>query len=97
MLTREEALAKFKTEWWKTATPDEIAEFQLGEQFLCCPWILFQKAVQLYMGRPVWTHEFADPEALKREKRDGMGETPLTKLIRMSNGKEIIDVQGQER
>lgn len=67
-MTKEEAIAKSNTKWWKTATQQEIAEFQLREPLLCCPFSIFHKAVEVFMGRPVFTHEFANPTALFQEK-----------------------------
>ena len=67
-MTREEAVVKQSTEWWKTATAEEIMEFQINEERLCCPWAVFQDAVEECLGRPVWTHEFAKPENLIAEK-----------------------------
>lgn len=57
-MTHAEALEKVATRWWEVATPQEIATFQLREDRLCCPFDVFQLAVESTLGRPVFTHEF---------------------------------------
>jgi hypothetical protein len=68
MLTKEEAVKKSQSKWWLDKTDEEIAEFQIHESRLCCPFEVFHKAVETWLGRPVWTHEFADPKLLIAEK-----------------------------
>lgn len=60
-------IAKAETGWWKTATPREIVAFQLYEPLLCMPFNDYQAAVEAALGRPVWTHEFAQPQYLRVE------------------------------
>ena len=69
-MTREEALEKVTTEWWKTASTKEIVAFQLYEDRLCMPFDLFHAAVEKELGRPVFTHEFVLADSLKKEFED---------------------------
>lgn len=55
--------------WYKDKTPEEIVSFQLFEKRLCMPFDQFQAAVESTLGRPVWTHEFAEPKWLRAEFR----------------------------
>jgi hypothetical protein len=66
-LTKEEAIAKAQSGWWKGKTPQEIVSFQLYEDRLCMPFGEYHAAIEKALGRPVWTHEFADPEHLRAE------------------------------
>lgn len=66
-LTRQQAWDLAATEWWKNATSLAIASFQLNEDRLCCPFGVFHKSVEDVLGRPVWSHEFADADALREE------------------------------
>ena len=66
-LTREQAIAFAKSEVWKDWTDDQIVRFQLYQQLLCMPFDRFHKAVEAVLGRPVWTHEFADWKHLQEE------------------------------
>ena len=66
-MTQEEAIAKGATKWWETATPEEIVELQLFEEFLCVPFPIYHGAIEKVLGRPVWTHEFGSQGRLKEE------------------------------
>lgn len=67
-ITREQALIKWNTEWWLTATPEEIVKFQLFTDRLCMPFDKFHEAVEKCLDRPVWTHEFGrDVDGLRKE------------------------------
>ena len=76
-LTEKEAIQKFNSNWWKGKTAKEIVDFQLYEERLCCPFDIFHRAMEEVLGRPVYTHEFADQKALQEEyegkrKYDGL-------------------------
>jgi hypothetical protein len=80
----KEAIAKAKTLWWKEKSAKEIVDFQLYEPLLCMDFSDFHKAVEEALGRPVFTHEFADTEGLQSEyegKREP--ENPIASLIRI--------------
>jgi hypothetical protein len=66
-VSEQEAIALYDSQWWKTKTPREIAEFQLDEDRLCIPFDKFQEAMEKALGRPVWTHEFAFRDRLRAE------------------------------
>jgi hypothetical protein len=66
-LTREQAVALAKSNWWKDSTSDEIVKFQLFTDRLCMDWGDFHGAVEKVLGRPVWTHEFAFAGLLQKE------------------------------
>lgn len=66
-LTREQAIQLAATDFWKDMKPQEIARFQLEQRCLCMPFDVFQEAMEKALGRPVWTHEFVDPESLRKE------------------------------
>uniref|UniRef100_A0A6M3KYB8 DUF7736 domain-containing protein n=1 Tax=viral metagenome TaxID=1070528 RepID=A0A6M3KYB8_9ZZZZ len=92
-MTREEAIAKHDSRWWESATAKEIVDVQLYEEFLCCPFGVFHKAMGEALGRPVYTHEFADQKALQEEyegrrEYDGI----LGSLERVAPGKPVIIV-----
>jgi hypothetical protein len=66
-VTRAEAVALAEARFWESMSDEERALFQLCEPRLCMPFKVFHKAVVVTFGRPVWRHEFANPDALKRE------------------------------
>ncbi len=66
-LTKEQAIAFGENKCYEGMTPRQIAEFQLMQDYLCVPFDIFHKAVSDALGRAVYTHEFADREALLKE------------------------------
>ena len=98
-MTKEESIAKALTSWWKTATAKEIVDFQLYEKKLCMDFPAFHAAVEECLGRPVWTHEFADAKSLKAEYegRQKAPASPLESLERAAprkTGKVFIVLGG---
>lgn len=92
-MNKQEAIKLYDTKWWESKTKDEIAEFQIHEPKLCCPFDVFHEAVEAWLGRPVWTHEFADTQALIDEKEGKRRvEDPITSLRRVAPDKPIIVV-----
>ena len=96
-ITKEVAMAVAQTEWWKEEgwTDEEIARLQLGQDRLVMNFPDFQRAVESALGRPVWTHEFADTASLLAEldgkvKVDNPVEHMLDKLEEMAPGKTVI-------
>lgn len=82
-LTKEQAIALAKTEWWKGLDSRKVVLFQLWTERLCMDFGDFQLAMEKALGRPVWTHEFADAESLKKEF---LGEKPAPTMD------EILDM-----
>lgn len=72
-MTKEEAIRLASTKFWESMTPFAIAEFQLKEERLCMPFAVFHKAVEIALGRPVFTHEFASQENLVAEFKKKYG------------------------
>lgn len=66
-MNKEQAIALAETGWWKNKTARQICMFQLFEPLLCMPFGDFHKAVEGALNRPVWTHEFAGMDSLKKE------------------------------
>ena len=66
-MEKEDAIKLAESGWWKDLPADVIVAFQLYERRLCMDFGDFHKAVEESLGRPVWTHEFADVEGLRAE------------------------------
>jgi len=66
-LTKEQAIAMHDSKEWENWTDAEIAAFQMEQNKLCVPFSRFHQAVEAVLGRPVWTHEFADRDGLRDE------------------------------
>ncbi|GAF74934.1 unnamed protein product [marine sediment metagenome] len=85
-MTQEEAIKLGESKWWEGQTNKEIIDFQLYEERLCLPFGVYHKAVEACLQRPVYTHEFADTEALKRELegKEAAPQSPLESLQRVA-------------
>lgn len=66
-LSKDEAIDFAKSEFWRTLTDEQIAHFQMEQDKLCMPFSRFHEAMEKCLGRPVWTHEFADRDGLRNE------------------------------
>jgi hypothetical protein len=84
IMTREEAMAMYKSRWYENKTAQEIVEFQLYEDRICMPFLLYQKAVEEVLGRPVYTHEFAKLDCLIAEYEE------------IKNADRCLEIQGPE-
>lgn len=64
------AMAKYgDNRWWEPdVDPRKLAYYQLNEPILMGDFSHFHEAIELLLGRPVFTHEFAiSADALKQE------------------------------
>lgn len=95
-MTKEEAIAKYESNWWLGKTPKEIADFQLYEDKLCMPFDKFHEAFEKALGRSVWTHEFADIKGLRAEYegRRKPEDNPIesaTRILTSMGRKDLVD------
>ena len=96
-LTKEQAIALAETEWWKECTDEEIFEFQLNTDLVCMPWGEFHRAAESALGRPVWTHEFAFPDLLRKEFRGEREAPTITEIVNLiPEDKRIVIALGRE-
>jgi hypothetical protein len=95
-MTKQEAIAKAATGWWKTATAQEIVALQLYEERACMPFDEFHEAIEKALGRPVYTHEFGlNVSGLKAEFEKKRGPATLAEIVGQLTelGKPVILVQ----
>jgi len=92
-MTKEEAIKLANGKWWEGKSQDEIAWFCISVDKLCCPFDIMHKAVEEWLGRPVWTHEFAETENLILERlKLRIPEHPVVSLARLVKGKPVIPI-----
>ena len=77
-----------KTRWWTHIPLADAARIQLREPLLIMDFSAFHEGVEKLLGRPVWTHEFVDPEGLLREAG---GITPTRTL------QDVLDLIPEEK
>ena len=82
-MTKEQAVALSETRFWEEMTIEQRAAFQLFEDRLCMPFDVFHEAVEQALKRPVWTHEFADQEALRKEFLGDKSAPTMQEIIEM--------------
>jgi hypothetical protein len=66
-LNKEEAIMLSKTNFWEKLNYSDRFKFQLFQNRLCMPFDIFHEAAEKTLGRPIWTHEFADRDRLRNE------------------------------
>ena len=66
-LTKEQAITFAENRLYEGMTERQIAEFQINQDRLCMPFDVFHRAIEISLGRPVYTHEFAFRDELKKE------------------------------
>jgi hypothetical protein len=81
---KEKAIELAKSEFWKTMSKREIAEFQMATAELCTPFDVFHEAMEDSLGRPIWTHEFAlNFEGLWKELRGEVEAPTMDQILEM--------------
>jgi hypothetical protein len=92
-LTREQAVALYDSEAWRAWTPQELAAFQSEQDRLCVPFAEYQNAMSVALGRPVFTHEFADREAMRAELEGKVPKRSLDDILAAIPPGKLILVQ----
>lgn len=67
-MTREEAIALYKSKFWETMSPEDIVMFQMFEPEMCMPSAVYRKAVKEALKRDVQLHELGKLNRKKLEK-----------------------------
>jgi hypothetical protein len=95
---RETAIGLAKTGWWHERSDYDIALFQLNTEELALPFFDFHGAVEAALGRPVFTHEFANPELLRSELLGSRRPPTMREIIALipEDKRIIVDVGGAE-
>jgi hypothetical protein len=89
-LTKEQAIAFYDNRNWEQLTTHERAMFQIEQDLLCIPFDKFHEAVEETLGRPVWTHEFANRDRLRAEL-EGKAKAPsFAQILAMLPPKKTI-------
>lgn len=89
-ITKPQAVAIFRSKAWTRWTVEEIVRFQLYQDRLAMPFGTFHEAVEVVLGRSVWTHEFADTVRLQ-EEYEGAREAPsFEEILAQVPGKVLL-------
>ncbi len=82
-LTEHQAIELAKSGIWKTWTDEQIVRFQLFQERLSMDFSTFQKAMEQVLKRPVFTHEFAFVDELRREYLGTQNAPTLKEIINL--------------
>lgn len=66
-LSKAQAIKFAQSGVWEDMSCDQIVKLQLFQSRLCVPFDEFHRAISVVLNRDVYTHEFANPDALKSE------------------------------
>lgn len=82
-ITKAEAKAIGAAGEWKTWTDEQLVAFQLYQDKLAVPFERLQIALEHVLGRPVWTHEFANLKQLRAEHQKKVPAPTMADIIGM--------------
>lgn len=82
-ITKEQAIKLAESKFYEMLTSDEIVKFQLFEPKLCMPFNVFHEAIEKVLDRPVYTHEFAFIDELKKEYLKEIPTPTLEQIINL--------------
>lgn len=90
-LTEEQSKAFAENGDWEQLSLKERAEFQLYQNRLAMPFGEFHAATEHALGRPVYTHEFADPQSLRDELIGIVGQPSFAEILgKLPAGKPVL-------
>lgn len=97
MLTKEQVIELYESNFWEDMSYEEIAKFQMNEKLLCMPFSTFHEAVEKTLGRPVFTHEFGlNFEGLKKEINGEIEAPSFEDIINLIPAKKRIIVMVED-
>lgn len=91
-LTQAQAVALYDSKEWETWSMERRCAFQLWQDRLCMPFDKFHESVEKTLGRPVWTHEFANQKRLQDEYMGKHKQGTLAESFQM-----LVDAVGADR
>lgn len=94
-LSKKAALALGESKFWESLSFEQRARFQLYQNLLCMPFDVFHEAVEKTLGRPVWTHEFANQKSLQKEL-EGLKKAPTFDEIMNLLPRNILIIMNEQ-
>ena len=94
-LTSEQAIAVYNSGEWKNWTDEDIVKFQLFQKMLAVPFSRFYEAMEKVLGRPIWTHEFANWSGLVAEYKKERPSPTFDEIISLIPDEKLIILVGK--
>ncbi len=85
-LTRTEAINFAASGKWREWSAEAIVAFQLFQECLCMDFGHYHQCLEQELGRPVWTHEFADQKRLQDEYRGARDKPTMQEIFDLIPG-----------
>ena len=93
-LTEAQAIRFYQSEKWRRWPMARLGAFCIRQTRLCVPFDVFHEAVEAALGRPVWTHEFANQKRLIDEldgkRAKATMDDVIYNLIEVAGDKPIV-------
>lgn len=80
-ITVAQAKELYDCKWWEQFTKSQAALLQLHQDMLCMPFSLFHEYAEVLLERPVWTHEFAYADTLKKEAAGELRKPSFAEIV----------------
>lgn len=80
-MTKNQAIAFANQKLWEPLSYLQRVRLQMAENLLCMPFSVFHEAMEKVLDRPVWTHEFAQPELLRDELDGKLAKPTMEEII----------------
>ena len=91
---KEEAIRLANSKWWETKTDTQVVTFQLFTEELCIDFPILHEKIEKVLGRPVFTHEFANYDNLISELMGDKAPPSLDDIMNLiPEDKRLVVVQ----
>lgn len=94
-ITKEQAILIYNSGLWLDWTPEEKVKFQLYQNRLAMPWGEFCGAMNTVLGRRVFTHEYANKEALQAEFEGKVAAPTFEDILKMIPSDKVIIIDAE--
>lgn len=88
--TQKQAIAIAQGGEWKDWTDEEVVKFQLYQRRLCMDFRRFHLALGKLLGRPVYTHEMMDFDALQAEYEGKRPAPTFDEIVNMIPAEKLL-------
>lgn len=82
-LTQQEAIDFAKSGIWKNWTDEQIVRFQLFQKRMAMDFSRLHQAIEVVLGRSVFTHEFAIRDELIKEYLGGKPKPTMDEILEL--------------
>lgn len=89
-LTTEQAIAFAKSHVYNDWSYEQLVRFQLFQRNICMDFSIFHKAMENVLKRPIYTHEFAYWDNLKKEYLGVKNAPTIEEIIKLIPKEKLL-------